>query len=347
MKVDFLSCCSPSPPSPFTSAARGLDFPAVDWVVQVDCPEDVATYIHRVGRTARYDSEGKALLLLLPSEEKGFDEALKAKKVPVEKIQVNPKKAVSITKQLQSICSEFPEIKYLGQKSLISYVRSVHLRGNKDIFSVEALPLDEYAISLGLPGAPKMKFVSKAKQLKNQPYAAPKKDEDDDESDEGDSSSEEEGDEGKGEDAENVTDDEKEELKPTKGMAMVASKVKKMFARKNQEVMSEHYAKLRDSGPGAGEEDDEEEFMTIKRRDHEIDADGKEGPLPLSRRDILKSKKKYRLKVLGNNSKLHFDDEGNVRTLLSSRALPCGSFLTILPLSAGHQILGTGVGAKI
>ena len=49
-------------------AARGLDFPAVDWVVQLDCPEDVETYIHRVGRTARYNSEGKALLLLLPSE---------------------------------------------------------------------------------------------------------------------------------------------------------------------------------------------------------------------------------------------------------------------------------------
>jgi superfamily II DNA/RNA helicase len=34
--------------------ARGLDFPKVDWVVQYDCPEDVAAYIHRVGRTARY-----------------------------------------------------------------------------------------------------------------------------------------------------------------------------------------------------------------------------------------------------------------------------------------------------
>jgi len=31
-------------------AARGLDFPTVDWVVQVDCPEDVAAYIHRCGR---------------------------------------------------------------------------------------------------------------------------------------------------------------------------------------------------------------------------------------------------------------------------------------------------------
>ena len=35
-------------------AARGLDFPDVDWVLQLDCPEDVSAYIHRVGRTARY-----------------------------------------------------------------------------------------------------------------------------------------------------------------------------------------------------------------------------------------------------------------------------------------------------
>ena len=37
-------------------AARGLDFPSLDWVVHVDCPEDVATYIHRSGRTARCDT---------------------------------------------------------------------------------------------------------------------------------------------------------------------------------------------------------------------------------------------------------------------------------------------------
>ena len=28
-------------------AARGLDFPKVDWVMQLDCPEDTDTYIHR------------------------------------------------------------------------------------------------------------------------------------------------------------------------------------------------------------------------------------------------------------------------------------------------------------
>lgn len=67
-------------------AARGLDFPEVHWVVQADCPEDVATYIHRVGRTARYHRGGESLLMLLPREEK-MVEKLKEKKVPVEKIE--------------------------------------------------------------------------------------------------------------------------------------------------------------------------------------------------------------------------------------------------------------------
>uniref|UniRef100_A0A8C6S862 ATP-dependent RNA helicase n=1 Tax=Neogobius melanostomus TaxID=47308 RepID=A0A8C6S862_9GOBI len=71
-------------------AARGLDFPTVNWVLQFDCPEDADTYIHRVGRTARYKEGGEALLLLLPSEEKSMVQLLQDKKVPINKIQVGP-----------------------------------------------------------------------------------------------------------------------------------------------------------------------------------------------------------------------------------------------------------------
>lgn len=50
-------------------AARGLDIPAVDWIVQFDPPDDPRDYIHRVGRTARgAGGKGKSLLFLQPSE---------------------------------------------------------------------------------------------------------------------------------------------------------------------------------------------------------------------------------------------------------------------------------------
>lgn len=68
-------------------AARGLDFPAINWVVQMDCPPDVNTYIHRVGRTARYEKDGQAILVLTPFEETEMINDLKTKKIPITKIE--------------------------------------------------------------------------------------------------------------------------------------------------------------------------------------------------------------------------------------------------------------------
>lgn len=97
-------------------AARGLDFPSVDWVVQLDAPEDADTYIHRVGRTARYESVGKGLLLMLPSEEEGMVAALKKKNIEIQKIKIKGSKTQSIANQLQKLAFQEPEIKYLGQR---------------------------------------------------------------------------------------------------------------------------------------------------------------------------------------------------------------------------------------
>lgn len=67
-------------------ASRGLDFPKVDWVIQLDCPDDTANYIHRVGRTARYKSDGKSLMFVTKQESKMI-EKLNEKNLKIHKIQ--------------------------------------------------------------------------------------------------------------------------------------------------------------------------------------------------------------------------------------------------------------------
>ncbi|KAM9299845.1 putative ATP-dependent RNA helicase DDX10 [Morus bassanus] len=145
-------------------AARGLDFPAVNWVIQFDCPEDANTYIHRVGRTARYKEGGEALLVLLPSEEKGMVEQLAQRKVPVSEIKINPEKLTDIQKRMQAFLAQDQELKEKAQRCFVSYLRSVYLMKNKEVFDVFKLPLAEYALSLGLAMAPRVRFLQKVRK---------------------------------------------------------------------------------------------------------------------------------------------------------------------------------------
>jgi ATP-dependent RNA helicase DDX10/DBP4 len=233
-------------------AARGLDFPAVDWVVQVDCPEDADTYIHRVGRTARYEHKGRAVLFLDPSEEAGMLRALEKKKVAIEKINVRQKKMQNTIKnQLQNMCFKDPELKYLGQKCFVSYVRSVYVQRDKDIFKIKELDLESYASSLGLPGTPNVKFVKgeDAKTRKNAPRQLM-------------------------EDSSESDNDEDVEPKD-KAKPVIRTKYDRMFERRNQDVLADHYKKLIDDKEDTeaskyhhanADADEDNDFLIIKRR---------------------------------------------------------------------------------
>lgn len=289
--------------------ARGLDFPAVDWVVQLDCPEDADTYIHRVGRTARYEHDGRAVLFLEPSEEAGMLKRLEQRKVTVEKINVRQKKQHSIKSQLQNMCFKDPQLKYLGQKAFISYVKSIHLQKEKEIFHLNDLPLEEYSASLGLPGAPKIRFTEGVdmKRLKNTPRQTISSSEGEDEAgvDNGDNSL-------------------------RKG---VRTKYDRMFERTNQDVLAGHHTKLIDGDDPPQQNDqsrsNDANFLTVKRRidPQPIEATkpelenaskskviyglGKDPVIIDSRRKekLLKSKKKM-LKLRDKGTKVVFDNEG-------------------------------------
>lgn len=297
-------------------AARGLDFPAVDFVIQVDCPDDVDTYIHRVGRTARYNREGRGVLFLAPSEEEGMLKRLEQKKVPIELINVRQKKKTSIKEQLQNMNFKDPAVKYLGQKAFMTHVKSLYLQKDKEVFKLKEYNLEAYAASLGLPGTPRIKFLQNddsrsKKQASRQTIE--------------------------------VSDSEEEAPKEAKP---VRTKYDRMFERQNQDVLADHYKKLvrdgddADDFTGAGAATGDDDFMAVKRRipaDSDSDADdnetfgidastdpavpggkvvnlaGASQPLVIDsnrREKLLKSKKKL-LQFMEKGKKLIYDDAGN------------------------------------
>ncbi|CAL8104403.1 unnamed protein product [Orchesella dallaii] len=142
-------------------AARGLDFPAVDWVLQLDCPEDATTYIHRAGRTARFNQGGEALLVLLPSEETSMIEQLQSKRIPIDKIEVNMKRMISVSRKFEALLARDLTLKECAQRAFMAYLKSVFLMKNKDVFDVTVLDLASFARSLGLAVAPRVRFLQK------------------------------------------------------------------------------------------------------------------------------------------------------------------------------------------
>lgn len=141
-------------------AARGLDFPAVNWVLQMDCPEDVNAYIHRAGRTARLKNGGESLLVLLPSEE-AIVERLQQRRIPINMIKINPNKLHTPQRKLEALLARDVALKETAKRAFVAYVKSVFLMKDKEIFNVHALNVDAYASSLGLAIPPRIRFLQR------------------------------------------------------------------------------------------------------------------------------------------------------------------------------------------
>jgi len=136
-------------------AARGLDFPEVNWVIQHDCPSSTDTYIHRVGRTARFHANGKALIMLTPHE-KPMIEKLEKAKVQLKPIQISGDKLVDVRPRLIDIVSKFSEVKHLAMKAILTYARSIKLRNDNEVFNFDKFmeDIEGFSQSYGLLSVP-------------------------------------------------------------------------------------------------------------------------------------------------------------------------------------------------
>ncbi|KAF3437307.1 hypothetical protein FNV43_RR20060 [Rhamnella rubrinervis] len=137
-------------------AARGLDIPAVDWIVQYDPPDEPKEYIHRVGRTARGEgAKGNALLFLIP-EELHFLRYLKAAKVPVKEYEFSDKKLANVQSHLEKLVANNYYLNKSAKDAYRSYVLAYNSHSMKDIFNVHRLDMQAVAASFCFSNPPKV-----------------------------------------------------------------------------------------------------------------------------------------------------------------------------------------------
>ncbi|KAL8823420.1 MAG: hypothetical protein Q9191_005871 [Dirinaria sp. TL-2023a] len=137
-------------------AARGLDIPAVDWIVQYDPPDDPRDYIHRVGRTARgSDGKGQSLMFLQPSEV-GFLKHLKDARVPLEEFEFPSNKISNVQNQLEKLIGQNYYLNKSAKDGYRSYLQAYASHSLRSIFDVHKLDLIKVAKSFGFPTPPRV-----------------------------------------------------------------------------------------------------------------------------------------------------------------------------------------------
>ena len=73
-------------------------------------------------------------------------------------MHANPQKEMTIRKSLQGICTQFPDLKYLAQKSIICQLKSLYHRSQQKHDLLSKINLKELAYSHGLIQVPKISF---------------------------------------------------------------------------------------------------------------------------------------------------------------------------------------------
>eukprot|EP01087_Luapelamoeba_hula_P014670 TRINITY_DN4343_c0_g1_i5.p1 TRINITY_DN4343_c0_g1~~TRINITY_DN4343_c0_g1_i5.p1 ORF type:complete len:781 (+),score=128.75 TRINITY_DN4343_c0_g1_i5:29-2344(+) len=181
-------------------ASRGLDLPAVNWIVQYDPSGEPSEYIHRVGRTARLGHKGRSLLFLMPEEDEYIQLlhthfGLSMRKVSMASIlRTMPSGGAAdelagawqLQLDLEQLVKDDKEqggtLGEQARDAFCSFVKAytTHVAGERHIFHVKNLHLGHLAKSFGLVDPPssfkqqnKKEETEHNKKLPKKPSAQP------------------------------------------------------------------------------------------------------------------------------------------------------------------------------
>jgi len=162
----FVNATSPTVLLTTDIAARGLDIPQVDLVVQHDPPTDTKVFIHRCGRAGRAGRRGLAVVMLHPGREEGYIQLLDIRQTPISPlvkpmIIVSDDDAEQASAKLRSQALADREIFQLAQRAFVSWARSYIEHQASSIFRIPDLDWVDLARGWGLLELPKMPELKK------------------------------------------------------------------------------------------------------------------------------------------------------------------------------------------
>ncbi|KAH8106782.1 DEAD-domain-containing protein [Cristinia sonorae] len=165
--------CTPSSPAILLAtdvAARGLDLPDVDVVLQFDPPSDPKAFSHRCGRTARAGRSGRAWVLLV-GRERDYVDFMSIRKIPLRERDSFDKNGDALSapdereedsqveEALQIIRKHVLSDRALFDKAVkafVSFVRAYSKHEASYIFRIKDLDLVGVAKCFGLLRLPRM-----------------------------------------------------------------------------------------------------------------------------------------------------------------------------------------------
>jgi ATP-dependent RNA helicase DDX55/SPB4 len=142
-------------------AARGLDIPLVDLVIQIDPPSDPKVFLHRCGRAGRAGRKGQAIVLLTHGREEDYIQFLSVRKTPVSRleepiIRVTARDAESASAKIRDLVLTDRALHEKAQKGFVSWVRSYSKHQASSIFRVPDLDWQDLGNAWGLLKLPSM-----------------------------------------------------------------------------------------------------------------------------------------------------------------------------------------------
>ncbi|ODV98098.1 hypothetical protein PACTADRAFT_185503 [Pachysolen tannophilus NRRL Y-2460] len=148
-------------------AARGLDIPEVELVIQMEPPTDPEVFLHRSGRTGRADNVGRAIVMLNEGREEDYIDFMKVKNVEIDELsyRYENSKDTKFDEVLRDWILQDRARHDLAVRAYVSFVRYYSKHSAKSIFRLQSLDYVGIAKMYGLLRLPRMPEIRNVDKL--------------------------------------------------------------------------------------------------------------------------------------------------------------------------------------